>query len=70
MDPKGCQVRDIKTPADITAQQEKQLKSKKYVTKRLSEEDKWRDIYRLLFPGERVPSPCKLIRITPNFSLI
>ncbi|KAK5662209.1 hypothetical protein OQA88_8114 [Cercophora sp. LCS_1] len=55
--PKGCQVRKVKTPADITAQQEKQLKSKRHIAQRQSEEDKWRDIYRLLFPGEKVPSP-------------
>ncbi|KAK4143397.1 uncharacterized protein C8A04DRAFT_28820 [Dichotomopilus funicola] len=53
-----CRVRDdIPNPSDITIQQEKQLKSRKHTSRRQSDEDKWRDIYRLLFPGEQIPSP-------------
>ncbi|KAK1826624.1 hypothetical protein QBC39DRAFT_15227 [Podospora conica] len=53
----GCQMRHVRCPADITAQQEKQLKSKRYSTRFQTEEEKWREVYRLLFPGEDIPSP-------------
>ncbi|KAK0724562.1 hypothetical protein B0H67DRAFT_108307 [Lasiosphaeris hirsuta] len=56
--PISCEVRRVSHPADITASQEKQLKTKKYRVKGLSEEEKWREVYRLLFPHETVmPSP-------------
>jgi len=56
----GCQVREVRCPpADITAQQERQLKSKRYATRYQTEEEKWREVYRLLFPSEPVPSPCE-----------
>ncbi|KAK3306091.1 uncharacterized protein B0T15DRAFT_218187 [Chaetomium strumarium] len=53
----GCEVRDMSPPGDITTYQEKQLKSRKHTTRRQTDEEKWRDIYRLLFPHEEVPSP-------------
>ncbi|KAK4235895.1 hypothetical protein C8A03DRAFT_17418 [Achaetomium macrosporum] len=53
----GCQVLDIAAPGDITTYQEKQLKSRKHTTRRQTDEEKWRDIYRLLFPDEGIPSP-------------
>ncbi|KAK3348663.1 hypothetical protein B0T25DRAFT_227331 [Lasiosphaeria hispida] len=56
--PIACEVRRVAHPADITASQEKQLKTKKYKTRSLSEEEKWREVYRLLFPHEtHMPSP-------------
>jgi predicted methyltransferase len=60
MSAERCEVIDAVSPGDITAYQEKQLKSRKHTAKRQTDEEKWADIYRLLFPGEeRVPSPCK-----------
>ena len=56
----GCEVLDIIPPGDITTYQEKQLKSRKHTTRRQSDKEKWDDIYRLLFPNEEIPSPCKL----------
>lgn len=56
----GCEVLDITPPGDITTYQEKQLKSRKHTTRRQSDKEKWDDIYRLLFPNEEIPSPCKL----------
>ncbi|EAQ83474.1 hypothetical protein CHGG_09878 [Chaetomium globosum CBS 148.51] len=53
----GCEVVDTIPPGDITAYQEKQLKSRKHTTRRQTDEEKWRDIYRLLFPNEEIPSP-------------
>ncbi|KAK4111703.1 hypothetical protein N656DRAFT_148524 [Canariomyces notabilis] len=58
MSAERCEVIDAVSPGDITAYQEKQLKSRKHTAKRQTDEEKWADIYRLLFPGEeRVPSP-------------
>ncbi|KAL2129005.1 hypothetical protein VTI74DRAFT_8359 [Chaetomium olivicolor] len=53
----GCEVLDIKPPSDITTYQEKQLKSRKHTTRRQTDEEKWRDIYQLLFPNQDIPSP-------------
>ncbi|KAK3292919.1 uncharacterized protein B0H64DRAFT_203301 [Chaetomium fimeti] len=53
----GCEVLDTIPPGDITTYQEKQLKSRKHTTRRQTDEEKWRDIYRLLFPNEEIPSP-------------
>ncbi|KAL2268800.1 hypothetical protein VTJ83DRAFT_3646 [Remersonia thermophila] len=52
-----CEVVDVPPPSDITTHQEKALKSRKHTTRRQSDEEKWRDIYRLLFPNQEVPSP-------------
>lgn len=60
MSARGCQVIDVVPPGDITTYQEKQLKSRKHSARRQTDEEKWVEIYRLLFPGEeRIPSPCK-----------
>ncbi|AEO59781.1 hypothetical protein MYCTH_2308309 [Thermothelomyces thermophilus ATCC 42464] len=53
----ACEVLDVAPPSDITADQEKQLKSRKHTARRQTDEEKWRDIYRLLFPKEEIPSP-------------
>ncbi|KAI8724142.1 hypothetical protein NCS52_00271900 [Fusarium sp. LHS14.1] len=42
----------------INKEQEKQLRSRKMYQKSLDEEEKWRAIYRIIFPGEKdIPSP-------------
>jgi hypothetical protein len=46
-------------PEGITPENEKRLKSKKKSHPNQTDEDRWRDIYRLLFPSEDVPSPCE-----------
>ncbi|KAL2151166.1 hypothetical protein VTH82DRAFT_6264 [Thermothelomyces myriococcoides] len=53
----ACEVLDVAPPSDISALQEKQLKTRKHTARRQTDEEKWRDIYRLLFPDEDVPSP-------------
>jgi hypothetical protein len=55
----GCEFSDRPPPCDITAYQEKQLKSRKHTSRRQTDEEKWKDIYRLLFPNEEIPSPCE-----------
>ncbi|KAK3902506.1 hypothetical protein C8A05DRAFT_44083 [Staphylotrichum tortipilum] len=53
----GCQVLSRHSPCDMTTYQHKQLRMKKHTARRQTDEDKWNDIYRLLFPHEQVPSP-------------
>ncbi|KAK4102416.1 hypothetical protein N658DRAFT_423491 [Parathielavia hyrcaniae] len=53
----ACEVLDLVPPGDIATYQEKQLKSRKHTSRRQTDEEKWRDIYRLLFPNEEIPSP-------------
>jgi hypothetical protein len=55
-----CEAVADDTPEGITEEQEKQLKSRKKTTRVRSEEDKWCNIYALLFPHEAIPSPCEL----------
>lgn len=55
--PDSCPIRDGNGPADISAQQELQLKSKKYASRYQSEETKWAEVFGILFPGEQAPSP-------------
>jgi hypothetical protein len=55
----ACEVLDMAPPCEITTYQEKQLRSKKHTTRKQSSREKWEDIYRLLFPNEKIPSPCK-----------
>lgn len=60
--PQVCEIREQeKTKGIITHEQEKELRSKKRSRKLSSEEDKWKDVYRIIFPTDSViPSPCKL----------
>jgi len=66
--PDSCPIRDGNGPADISAQQELQLKSKKYASRYQSEETKWVEVFGILFPGEQVPSPCKFTDVAPGIA--
>lgn len=68
MRPESCRLREGKGPADIDAQQELQLKSKKYASRYQTEEEKWREVYKLLFPNEPIPSPCEPTYIFPGMT--
>ena len=51
--------------------QEKLLRSRKKTQKDPTEEEKWKDVYRILFPADdlgMIPSPCELQQL-PAFSL-
>ncbi|KAK4195303.1 hypothetical protein QBC40DRAFT_289321 [Triangularia verruculosa] len=56
MSPQGCVVVHAPPPCDISTIQEKQLKSRKHNAKRKTDEEKWVEIYQLLFPNEDIPS--------------
>ncbi|KAK4176860.1 hypothetical protein QBC36DRAFT_290127 [Triangularia setosa] len=56
MSPQGCEVVHAPPPCDISTIQEKQLKSRKHNARRKTDEEKWVEIYQLLFPNEEIPS--------------
>ena len=65
----SCEVLDVAPPCEISTYQERLLKSKKHTSRKQSDEEKWRDIYRILFPDEDIPSPCEFFvesRISVN----
>jgi hypothetical protein len=67
-DARGCEIREQVPPEGFDKDQERKLKSKKRSLVYQSEEDKWKGVYRILFPDdveEAMPSPCKLA--VPNF---
>lgn len=69
-DPHGCDIKDQVPLEGFDKDQERKLKSKKRSLVYQSEEDKWKGVYRILFPDDNdvdMPSPCKcLSRVTPD----
>jgi hypothetical protein len=60
-------------PEGITPKQVTELKSKAKLHPHQSEEDRWKEIFKLLFPNEDVPSPCKLLELqnlAPNSRIL
>jgi hypothetical protein len=58
-----CQVKDSPCLEGFDAAQQQLLKSRKKERRNMTEEDKWRKVYRILFPNDdhsKMPSPCKL----------
>lgn len=58
-------------PEGLTKEQEKALRKRK---KLVSEEEKWRDMYRIIFPAtggddrdinDEIPSPCQFLVLFP-----
>jgi hypothetical protein len=59
-----CELRERSATEEITKKQEKQLRKRNNDSSQ-SEEDKWRDVYKILFPGDaEVPSPCQYPKAT------
>lgn len=59
-DPSGCEVREQVPVEGFDKDQEQQLKSKKRSQTYLTEEEKWKAVYRILFPDDRdedMPTP-------------
>lgn len=62
--PDPCPLKDMEHVEGFDAVQERNLKSRKRSNPELSEIDKWREIYKILFPGvpdEEIPSHCEFI---------
>jgi ATP-dependent helicase/DNAse subunit B len=57
--PKGCELKDIQHADGVTAETVEKLRSKKKAQQDQTDTERWKDIYKLLFPNEIVPSPCK-----------
>jgi hypothetical protein len=55
---KSCELQDGPYPEGITPEMEKQL-SRRGRGPKYSEEERWANIYRILFPGEPIPQPCE-----------
>lgn len=55
----GCESRPMKIVEGITAKMEKQLRCRKKAYRGQSESERWKEIYKLLFPQEAVPDPCE-----------
>jgi hypothetical protein len=63
-DLRGCEVREQIPLEGFDKDQERRLKSKKRSQVYQSEEDKWKGVYRILFPDDGegdMPAPCKLL---------
>jgi hypothetical protein len=56
-----CELKLACPPEGITPEIEKRLRCRKKAHPDQTEEDRWKDIYRILFPDTVVPSPCKSI---------
>ena len=54
-----CELQPRPALKGITPEIEARLRSRKPSLPRQSDEQKWREIYSLLFPNEEVPDPCK-----------
>jgi hypothetical protein len=57
---KRCELRPKQLMEGVTVDQEKELKKRKKNNAEQSEEEKWKDVYRILFPDAKtIPTPCK-----------
>lgn len=54
-----CQKNPGRPPEGITQGVEEALRSRKKTHPGQTEKERWEEVYRILFPGEKVPSPCK-----------
>jgi hypothetical protein len=58
-DDKLCKRQEGPTLEGITPDMATRLKARKRAPCPQSENDRWKDIYEVLFPNEPVPSPCE-----------
>ncbi|KAG4436548.1 hypothetical protein IFR05_007986 [Cadophora sp. M221] len=52
-----CERRDVEHADGVTTEIFEKLRSKKKTQRDQTEADRWKDIYKLLFPNEMIPSP-------------
>jgi hypothetical protein len=57
-EPKGCELVEIDQADGLTGEIVERLRSRKKAYKGQTEEERWEEIYKLLFPDEITPSPC------------
>jgi len=58
-----CELQAGQPPEGLTVEAERKIRIRKKLHPGQTEEDRWREIYKLLFPTEEIPSPCKSIPI-------
>lgn len=63
MELEGCKLLEDVKHDGITNDMVEKLRSKKKAHRDQSEEDRWKEIYQILFPTEIPPSPCKLCKL-------
>ncbi|KAF2469800.1 uncharacterized protein BDR25DRAFT_227736, partial [Lindgomyces ingoldianus] len=71
-DPRGCEIQEQIPLEGFDKDQERKLKSKKRNLGFLTEEDKWKGVYRILFPDdneENMPSPYIDYRVSSENTL-
>ncbi|KAH7395553.1 hypothetical protein BKA64DRAFT_61306 [Cadophora sp. MPI-SDFR-AT-0126] len=56
-EPKGCEPNNFEQADGITSELYEKLRSKKKLQRDQTEVDRWKEIYKLLFPNEIIPSP-------------
>lgn len=64
--PEGCEVRTVELPEGYNREQEGILRRKRKLAG--SEEEKWRAMYKILFPDDDesdIPTPCRHTSIPP-----
>ncbi|KAH7136248.1 hypothetical protein EDB81DRAFT_657399, partial [Dactylonectria macrodidyma] len=67
--PVPCQLRDLAQREGIDEDQERRLRSKRRTKRKPTEEEKWVDVYGILFPGdELIPSPYQSLLFTEESS--
>jgi hypothetical protein len=54
-----CELKSGQPPEGITVEHERRLRCRKKTHPKQSDEETWRDMYKILFPDEEVPSPCE-----------
>ncbi|TVY82020.1 Resistance to glucose repression protein [Lachnellula suecica] len=52
-----CELQPGNIPVGITPAMERQLRSRKKSHRDQTDEERWKDMYKLLFPNEEIPSP-------------
>lgn len=66
----GCKVQEREPLEGIDKEKEQQLRCRKRVFRAESEEQKWKDVYLILFPDTdpfALPSPCKMTAFEPQY---
>lgn len=58
MEPKACELKNTTQTDGVTSEIYEKLRSKKKAQRNQTEAERWKDIYKLLFPNEMIPSPC------------
>ena len=66
-----CELREQQPGENITKEQEELLRKRSKNDCSQGEEDKWTEVYQILFPGDpEVPSPCQLHPVASPTKLV